>query len=183
MAEKSCSFNDWTISIDDRGSVSVYNNGILEPNSKASLRKIAGESGYALDPKWNTQTAGAKLLKFLGGSEIQKNKHCIDEANILGFKMYEFISAEDLSFDEWWLNESDEDAVEDYNNYVQGAIYDCQNDEISLNKLGKWLTDAPAGLYFTNPKGKAGLLKNYQTCFWWDGEKVRLVRNYEDFEW
>lgn len=280
MRSITATFGAYVLTKAEDAKITVTKNGEICSNSKQAIREIAKEVGFEVDPAWNTQTAGAKLIKFLlsehaaeglsekdhrdlngdgtvtfgerikfglkqvsekagqvvgqakeKGKDIYdsasvKTKEAVDAAktkikelkeketttaflkkigigekedeeniptevespvavddDIYGYKQYEYISADDLSFDDWWLEETDEDAAADYNCYVQSAISDCQNDEIALVKLGKWSKKAPAGLYFTNPNGGDGLLKDYQTCFWWDGEKAHLIRNYEDFEW
>ena len=65
MAKKSASWKKYLIEIDEKGSVKVSKAGAACDNTKAALREIAEEAGFAIDEKWNTQQCGAKLAKFL----------------------------------------------------------------------------------------------------------------------
>lgn len=65
MAKKSVSWKDYIIDIDEKGSVKVSKAGAACDNTKAALREIAEDAGFAIDEKWNTQQCGAKLAKFL----------------------------------------------------------------------------------------------------------------------
>lgn len=65
MAKKSVSWKKYLIEIDEKGSVKVSKAGAACDNTKAALREIAEDAGFAIDEKWNTQQVGAKLAKFL----------------------------------------------------------------------------------------------------------------------
>ena len=65
MAKKSVSWKKYLIEIDEKGSVKVSKAGTACDNTKAALREIAEDAGFAIDEKWNTQQVGAKLAKFL----------------------------------------------------------------------------------------------------------------------
>ena len=65
MAKKSVSWKKYLIDIDEKGSVKVSIAGSVCDNTKAALREIAEDAGFAIDEKWNTQQCGAKLAKFL----------------------------------------------------------------------------------------------------------------------
>lgn len=65
MAKKSVSWKKYLIEIDEKGSVKVSKAGAACDNTKAALREIAEDAGFAIDEKWNTQQCGAKLAKFL----------------------------------------------------------------------------------------------------------------------
>lgn len=65
MAKKSASWKKYLVEIDEKGSVKVSKAGAACDNTKAALREIAEEAGFAIDEKWNTQQCGAKLAKFL----------------------------------------------------------------------------------------------------------------------
>ncbi len=65
MAKKSVSWKKYLIEIDEKGSVKVSKAGAACDNTKAVLREIAEDAGFAIDEKWNTQQVGAKLAKFL----------------------------------------------------------------------------------------------------------------------
>ena len=65
MAKKSASWKKYLVEIDENGSVKVSKAGAACDNTKAALREIAEEAGFAIDEKWNTQQCGAKLAKFL----------------------------------------------------------------------------------------------------------------------
>ena len=66
---KTASFKDYIISIDNGGSVKVSKDGTLCGNTKAALREIAAEINYGVDPKWNTQQFGAKLVNALNDNK------------------------------------------------------------------------------------------------------------------
>ena len=65
MAKKSASWKKYLVEIDENGSVKVSKAGAACDNTKAALREIAEDAGFAIDEKWNTQQVGAKLAKFL----------------------------------------------------------------------------------------------------------------------
>ena len=65
MAKKSASWKKYLVEIDENGSVKVSKAGAACDNTKAALREIAEDAGFAIDEKGNTQQVGAKLAKFL----------------------------------------------------------------------------------------------------------------------
>lgn len=63
MAKKFAVSKDYIISVEDDGSIQVHR---IYANVMDSLREIAKSIGFELDPKWNTRTAGRKILECLG---------------------------------------------------------------------------------------------------------------------
>lgn len=53
---------EWTVVVEDSGSISVYKDGTLEKNSKDALRGIADYIGFNYDEGWNTRQFGSKLV-------------------------------------------------------------------------------------------------------------------------
>lgn len=67
MAQKSAISGEYIITIEDSGTVRVckiYNNVI------GSLREIAATRNFEVDPKWNTQDLGRKIVKEFGDGSV-----------------------------------------------------------------------------------------------------------------
>lgn len=58
-------YADYVITIGDGGKVSVEKGGAPCPSAMGALREIAAATGFTIDPKWNTQGCGKKLVTFL----------------------------------------------------------------------------------------------------------------------
>lgn len=58
--KESAIHGEYTITRDEKNSIKVFK---FYDNSKAALREIASEIGFEVDPSWNTQQLGAKLIK------------------------------------------------------------------------------------------------------------------------
>ncbi len=56
---------EWTVVVEDSGSISVYKDGKLEKNSKDALRGIADYIGFNYDEGWNTRQFGSKLVDYM----------------------------------------------------------------------------------------------------------------------
>lgn len=62
MAAKSAISGEYIIQKEDSGSIVVYR---VYDNTKAALREISEKVGFEVDPNWNTQQLGSKLIDFL----------------------------------------------------------------------------------------------------------------------
>lgn len=65
MAKKQASYADYEVIVEDSGKIVVKQSGQVLANAKGALREIATAVGFAIDPKWNTQQAGSKLVDYL----------------------------------------------------------------------------------------------------------------------
>lgn len=79
MVKKSAVHGDYIISIEESGTVRVsqiYGHGKVT----ASLREIAATVGFKIEPQWNTQQTGAKLIKAYGeGSTAQIGEYTVHQ--------------------------------------------------------------------------------------------------------
>jgi len=76
MAKKSAISGEYIITVEDSGTIRVCK---IYDNVIGSLREIAEKKGFEVDPKWNTQTFGAKLIKEYGDGNMAE----IDEYTIV----------------------------------------------------------------------------------------------------
>ncbi|MDE5656472.1 MAG: hypothetical protein K2I19_05300, partial [Muribaculaceae bacterium] len=65
MANLTASYGAYVISIGDGGKVQVTKDGQVCGSAMGALREIAAATGFVIDPKWNTQSSGKKLVAFL----------------------------------------------------------------------------------------------------------------------
>lgn len=63
MAKKSAISGEYIITVEDSGSIRVCR---IFDNVKDSLRECAKSVGFEVDPKWNTQSLGKKLIQQYG---------------------------------------------------------------------------------------------------------------------
>ena len=63
--KKSAVSGDYTIGITPENKVVVNKDGKACDNAKGALREISEKVGFEIDPKWNTQQFGSKLVDFL----------------------------------------------------------------------------------------------------------------------
>ncbi len=70
MAKKSAIYADYELRVEDNGKIVILNAGEAVQNAKGAIRTIASEVGFEIDPKWNTQSAGKKLVDFINGSAL-----------------------------------------------------------------------------------------------------------------
>lgn len=70
MVKFSATFQSWRIEIADNGSVSVFDQETLCPNSKEALNEIARQIGFTMEASWTTRQAGRKLVDFLNAAGI-----------------------------------------------------------------------------------------------------------------
>lgn len=66
MAKKTANSGDYIITVEENDSISVHR---IYDNVKGSLREIALSIGFEFDPKWDTRTAGRKIIEHLGGKD------------------------------------------------------------------------------------------------------------------
>ena len=62
---------DYIISIAANNSVSIVYRGWAFDNTKAALREIADQAGFAYEKAWTTQQFGSKLVDFLNANSAQ----------------------------------------------------------------------------------------------------------------
>lgn len=62
MAKKSATFEDYLISVEENGSISVYRE---YQNVKGALREVSEKIGFEYDSNWNTRQFGNKLVDEL----------------------------------------------------------------------------------------------------------------------
>lgn len=67
MAKKSAISGEYIITVEDSGSIRVCQ---IFDNVKDSLRECAKEVGFTIDPKWNTQQLGKKLIDEYGDGSV-----------------------------------------------------------------------------------------------------------------
>ena len=63
---KSAITGEYIIQINEKSQVKVYR---IFDNVIASLREAAAEVGFEIDPKWNTQETGRRLVANFGGGD------------------------------------------------------------------------------------------------------------------
>lgn len=68
MAKKTATYANYELRVEDNGKIVILNASRLMPNAKGAVRTIAAEVNFTLDPKWNTQSAGRKLIDYLNKS-------------------------------------------------------------------------------------------------------------------
>lgn len=67
MAKKSAISGEYIITVEDNNSVRVCR---IYDNVIASLREICQKEGMEVDPKWNTQDLGRKVIKRFGDGNM-----------------------------------------------------------------------------------------------------------------
>ncbi len=68
MAKKTAMYADYELRVEDNGKIVILNAGQAVQNAKGAIRTIASEIGFNVDPKWNTQSAGKKLVDFINST-------------------------------------------------------------------------------------------------------------------
>ena len=68
MAKKTATYASYELHVEDNGKFVILNDGQPVQNAKGTIRIIAADVNFTLDPKWNTQTAGRKLVDFLNST-------------------------------------------------------------------------------------------------------------------
>ena len=74
MALLTARYADYVITIGEGGKVYVEKNGSACPSAMGAIREIAAATGFVLDPKWNTQSSGKKIVAFLNSGETTEPK-------------------------------------------------------------------------------------------------------------
>jgi len=67
MAKKSAISGEYIITVEDSGTVRVCK---IYDNVIGSLREIAATKGFEIDPKWNTQETGRRIVKEFGDGQM-----------------------------------------------------------------------------------------------------------------
>ena len=67
MAKKSDISGEYIITVEDSGTVRVCK---IYDNVIGSLREIAATKNFEIDPKWNTQETGRRIVKEFGDGSI-----------------------------------------------------------------------------------------------------------------
>ena len=67
MAKKSAISGEYIITVEDSGTVRVCK---IYDNVIGSLREIAAPKNFEIDPKWNTQETGRRIVKEFGDGSI-----------------------------------------------------------------------------------------------------------------
>lgn len=68
MAKKTATYATYELRVEDNGKIVILNDGQLEQNTMGAIRSIANQVSFTLDPKWNTQSSGRKLIDFLNNA-------------------------------------------------------------------------------------------------------------------
>ena len=68
MAKKSATYATYELRVEDNGKIVILNDGRLVQNAMGAIRNISADVNFTLDPKWNTQSSGRKLIDFLNSS-------------------------------------------------------------------------------------------------------------------
>lgn len=71
MAKKSTIVGEYVITIHDNNSVEVFR---IFDNVKQSLRTVAADLKFKIDPEWNQRQLASKLLKEFGNGERLEHK-------------------------------------------------------------------------------------------------------------
>ena len=67
MAKKSAIYGEFIITIEDSNKVRVCK---IYDNVLGSLREIAAQKDFTIDPKWNTQETGRRIVKEFGNGTM-----------------------------------------------------------------------------------------------------------------
>lgn len=67
MAKKSAISGEYIITVEDNGTVRVCK---IYDNVMGSLREVAESKGFAIDPKWNTQETGRRIVNEFGDGKM-----------------------------------------------------------------------------------------------------------------
>lgn len=65
MAKKTATYSTYELHVEDNGKIVVLDAGQLVQNTMGAIRTIAAAVSFTLDPKWNTQSSGRKLIAYL----------------------------------------------------------------------------------------------------------------------
>ena len=146
MKAQTAIYGPYIISRDETGKIVVKNNDEMCPNAIAAIRTIAQDCRFELDPKWNTQTAGAKLIQhILSGDPASEVTTGETYLYLPGYeydhdKFAEDIENEDTEGyeDDWWGLMSDVERGDEEAERVS---------KIDLNKPGLYIKDLERRTY------------------------------------
>lgn len=131
MKSKTASVGSYVITRAENGKITVERFGSVCPNTIEAIRDIAEKVDFTIDPKWNTQTAGSKLIDHLNNDEKESFLY------LPGYeydhdKFAEDVENEDMEGyeDDWWGLMSDVERGDEKAEKVT---------EIDLNKPGLYI--------------------------------------------
>ena len=142
MERKTVSLGSYTVTKAEDGKITVERFGEVCPNAKQAIRDIAEKADFEIDPKWNTQTAGAKLINHLLANQEESAGGYL---YLPGYqydhdKFAEDVENEELEGyeDDWWGLMSDVERGEETAERVA---------EINLEKPGLYIKDLERRTY------------------------------------
>lgn len=142
MERKTVSLGSYTVTKAEDGKITVERFGEVCPNAKQAIRDIAEKADFEIDPKWNTQTAGAKLIKHLlaNQEEVACGYLYLPGYQYDHDKFAEDVENEELEGyeDDWWGLMSDVERGEETAERVA---------EINLEKPGLYIKDLERRTY------------------------------------
>ncbi len=139
MKSQTVSYGSYVITKAENGKITVERFGEVCPNTKQTIRDIAEKVDFAIDPKWNTQTAGAKLIKYLM-ADWQDSYLYLPGYEYDHGKFAEDVENEDMEGyeDDWWGLMSQVERGDEQAEKVS---------EIDLNKPGLYIKDLSRRTY------------------------------------
>lgn len=140
MKSQTVSYGSYVITKAEDGKITVERFGAVCPNTIEAIRDIAEKVDFEIDPKWNTQTAGAKLIKHLSADEQGASYLYLPGYEYDHDKFAEDVENEDMEGyeDDWWGLMSDVERGEEQAEKVS---------EIDLNKPGLYIKDLSRRTY------------------------------------
>ena len=142
MKHKTASLGSYTITRAENGKITVERFGEICPNAIQAIREIAEKADFEINPKWNTQTAGSKLINHLlsGQEEPAASYLYLPGYQYDHDKFAEDVENEDMEGyeDDWWGLMS---RVERGDETAERVA------EIDLNKTGLYIKDLERRTY------------------------------------
>ena len=137
--KKQATYGDYVISIAANNSVSVTYQGDVFDNTKAALREIADQAGFAYEKAWTTQQFGSKLVDFLNANSAQtpisksepnksQKQHIRVEVEIAEHDYLAFDSDEEMVGDSYAFN--GDSGPDEIRIYVDGNEIEFDVDEL-----------------------------------------------------
>jgi len=138
--KNTASVGSYTITKAEDGKITVERFGTVCPNTKEAIRDIAEKIDFEIDPKWNTRTAGAKLLKHLNAEDQAASYLYLPGYVYDHDKFAEDVENEEMEGyeNDWWGLMSDVERGEEAAEKVS---------EIDLNKPGLYIKDLERRTY------------------------------------